>query len=80
MLSVHKNFEAKVKSSFVLTGIETVITLPAVYLSVLGIDCRRANSACQTVAMREHFMHRGGGDVEGRTFPCPLGRREASKL
>ena len=59
-----KNSEVKVRFSFVLTGTETVITLPAVYLSVLDIDFHRANSACETVATQKYFMHRGGDAVE----------------
>ena len=59
-----KNPEVKVGFSFVLTGIETVILLLAVYFSVGDMDSHWSNSACETVATRERFMHRGGDVVE----------------
>ena len=60
-MRLFKNFEANVRFSFVLTGTETVITLPEVYISVLDIDCHRNNKVCETVVARDYFMK--GGDA-----------------
>ena len=62
-LRLFKNSEANVRFSFVLTGTETVITLPEVYISVLDIDCHRNNKVCETVVARDYFLKEGGDAV-----------------
>ena len=63
MSNMARKSKVKVRLSFFPTGIETMTTVLAEYLSVGDMDAHRANSAYGTVATREHCMHRGE-DVE----------------
>ena len=65
VLSMSKSSEAKVRFSFVLTGIETVIIVLAAHLSVWDIDYHQVNSACEVMTTRKHFTHLRSDVVEG---------------
>lgn len=55
--------EWNLRFSFVLTGTQTVITLPEVFFSVLDLDCHKSGVACETVTTRDQDMYLAGDNL-----------------
>ena len=63
-LKFNKNTEVRVRLSFVLSGTQTAITLPEVYLTMLDLDCYRNAATCGTMATTDQGICHEGDNVE----------------